>query len=99
MKIERDETKTEKLSLKLRAYGDAAKKDKECYDKESSASDDTARLYALAETIFEDAEKLESVGMDHLDAVLIAMMNYKRKQSNVISGTTVYNSLANSLSR
>jgi hypothetical protein len=79
MKMERDETKG-KMSLKLHAFGEAAWEDKKCYDKESSASDDTARLYALAETIFEDAEKLESVGMDHLDAVLIAMMNYRRKQ-------------------
>ena len=89
----RDETK-KKMSLKLHAFGEAAWEDKKCYDKESSASDDTARLYALAEGIFEDAEKLESVGMDHLDAMLIAMMNYKRKQSNLISGATVYNSLA-----
>lgn len=73
----RDETK-EKMSLKLHAFGEAAWEDKKCYDKESSASDNTARLYALAETIFEDAEKLESVGMDHLDAMLIAMMNYER---------------------
>ena len=94
MKIERDETKTEKLSLKLRAYGDAAKKDMDCYDTESKHAEETARLYALAQSIFEDAEKLESVGMDHLDAMLIAMMNLKRKQSNVITGATVYNSLA-----
>lgn len=94
MKIERDETKTEKLSIKLRAYGDAAKKDKDCYDTESNHAEETARLYALAQSIFEDAEKLESVGMDHLDAMLIAMMNHKRKQVNVISGATVYNSLA-----
>lgn len=99
MKIERDKTKTEKLSLKLRAYKDAARKDNECYETEAAASETAAKLYSLAETIFEDAEKLESVGMDHLDAVLIAMMNYKRMQSNVISGTTVYNSLANSLLR
>ena len=76
----RDETK-EKMSRKLHAFGEAAWEDKKCYDKESSASDDTARLYALAENIFEDAEKLESVGMDHLDAMLIAMMNYQRKRS------------------
>ena len=94
MKIERDETKTEKLSLKLRAYGDAAKKDKECYKTEAGKADETAKLYMLAQIIFEDAEKLESVGMGHLDAMLIAMMNYKRMQSNVISGATVYNSLA-----
>ena len=78
MKIERDETKTEKLSLKLRAYGDAARKDKECYDTEAGQAYDTARLYTMAQCIFEDAEKLESVGMDHLDAMLIAMMNYER---------------------
>lgn len=94
MKIERDETKTEKLSIKLRAYGDAACKDKLCYKTEAWQADETVKLYALAEGIFEDAEKLESVGMDHLDAMLIAMMNYKRKQSNLISGATVYNSLA-----
>ena len=94
MKIERDETKTEKLSLKLRAYKDAAWKDNDCYETEAAVSEKTAKLYQLAEGIFEDAEKLESVGMDHLDAVLIAMMNYKRKQSNLISGATVYNSLA-----
>lgn len=94
MKIERDETKTEKLSLKLRAYKDAAWKDNECYESEAAVSENVAKLYALAQGIFEDAEKLESVGMDHLDAMLIAMMNYKRKQSNLISGATVYNSLA-----
>lgn len=94
MKIERDETKTEKLSLKLRAYKDAAWKDNECYESESAASENVAKLYTLAQGIFEDAEKLESVGMDHLDAMLIAMMNYKRKLSNLTSGATVYNSLA-----
>lgn len=92
MKIERDETKTEKLSLKLRAYGDAAKKDKDCYDTESNHAEETARLYALAQGIFEDAEKLESVGMDHLDAMLIAMMNLKRKKCNVITGASIYDS-------
>lgn len=94
MKIERDETKTEKLSLKLRAYKDSAWKDNECYESEAASSENVAKLYALAQGIFEDAEKLESVGMDHLDAMLIAMMNCKRKQSNVITGATVYNSLA-----
>ena len=78
MKIERDETKTEKLSLKLRAYKDAALKDNECYKSEAAASETAAKLYSLAEGIFEDAEKLESTGMDHLDAMLIALMNYER---------------------
>lgn len=78
MKIERDETKTEKLSLKLRAYKDAAWKDNECYETEAAASETAAKLYSLAQGIFEDAEKLESVGMDHLDAMLIALMNYER---------------------
>lgn len=90
MKIERDETKTEKLSLKLRAYKDSAVKDKECYITEGDRSDDVARLYALAQGIFEDVEMLESVGMDHLDAMLIAMMNCKRKQ---ITGANVFNPL------
>ena len=94
MKIERDETKTEKLSLKLRAYKDSAVNDRECYKNEGARSNNEAELYWLAQGIFEDAEKLENVGMDHLDAMLIAMMNYKRKQSNLISGATVYNSLA-----
>lgn len=78
MKIERDETKTEKLSLKLRAYRDAAFNDEYCYKTEAAASENAVKLYQLAESIFKDAEKLESVGMDHLDAMLIAMMNYKR---------------------
>lgn len=77
-----DETK-EKMSLKLHAYGEAAFEDKRCYDRESSASYDATKLYALAEGIFEDAEKLESVGMDHLDAMLIAMLNYKRKVNQI----------------
>ena len=94
MKIERDETKTEKMSLKLRALEDAATKDIVCYRTESQLTAEARDFYALAKSIFEDAEKLESVGMDHLDAMLIAMMNYKRKQSNLISGATVYNSLA-----
>ena len=94
----RDKTK-EKMSMKLHAYSEAALKDKKCYDRESSASDDTAKLYMLAEVIFEDAEKLESAGMDHLDAMLIAMMNYKRKLRNTISGATVYNSLSGTIAR
>lgn len=94
MKIERDETKTEKLSIKLRAYKDSAVSDEVCYETEGARSKKEAELYWLAQCIFEDAEKLESVGMDHLDAMLIAMMNCKRKQSNVITGATVYNSLA-----
>lgn len=78
MKIERDETKTEKMSLKLRAYKDAAWKDTGCYESEATASENVAKLYALAEGFFKDVEELESVGMDHLDAALIAMMNYER---------------------
>ena len=81
MKIERETTRAEKLSIKLRAYKDAAWKDNECYESEAAVSENVAKLYAFAQDIFEDAEKLESVGMDHLDAMLIAMMNYKRKRS------------------
>lgn len=79
MKIERDETKTEKLSLKLRALEDAATTDIRCYKTESLLTSEARDLYNLAKSIYEDAEKLEAVGMDHTAAVLIAMMNVKRK--------------------
>ena len=79
MKIERDETKTEKLSLKLRALEDAATKDIGCYNTEAYLTAEVRDLYALAKSIYEDAEKLEAVGMDHTAAVLIAMMNAKRR--------------------
>ena len=82
MNIERDTTKTEKLSIKLRAYGDAVIKDMECFKNAAHINAEVRDLYALAEAIFEDAEKLESVGMDHLDAMLIAMMNLRRKNIN-----------------
>ncbi len=78
MKIERDETKTEKLSLKLRALEDAATKDIGCYNTEAHLTAEVRDLYAFAKNIYEDAEKLEAVGMDHMTAVLIAMMNAKR---------------------
>lgn len=80
MNIERDETKTEKLSLKLRALEDAATKDIGCYNTEAIITAETRDLYELAKMVYEDAEKLESVGMDHMSALLIAMMNTRRRQ-------------------
>ena len=78
MKIERDETKTEKLSIKLRALRDAADKDLECFGAEYEHTEKEMALFELAREIFEDAEKLEGVGMDHTDAMMIALMNMRR---------------------
>lgn len=81
MKIERDETKTEKLSLKLRAYQDAAAKDVQCFNSSANVSEEEMALFRLAKDIYADAEKLEAVGVDHTTAVLLAMMNLRRRNA------------------
>ena len=81
MNIERDESKKERLSFRLQALEDSEAKLIREAETDINIAADNHDLFKYLKHFYQDVEKMELVGIEHTDAMMIAVLLRLRSQA------------------